>query len=67
MIKGQEMYKAKGMKRSAVLVNNDVTAMQFKRLAQESGISEWERYISGTTPDCVDIAISWVRDEVDPG
>ena len=60
------MYKSKGMKRSAVVVLNNATGMQFKRLALESGIYKWERYIAATTPDWSDIAISWVRDGVDP-
>ena len=66
MVEGQGLYKTKGMKRSAVVVLNNVTAMQFKRLAQESGIYQWERYIAATTSDWSDIAIAWVRDGVDP-
>lgn len=43
---GQALYKQAGMKRSAVAVRDAVTAMQFRRLARNSGIDQWERYIN---------------------
>lgn len=66
MIQGQKLFKEKGMNRSSVIVNNAVTAIQFKRLAQESGIYAWERYFDGTKPECLEAAIAWGRDAVDP-
>jgi hypothetical protein len=45
MVDGQKEFKVKGMERSAVGVANAVIALQFKRLAQESGIYQWERYL----------------------
>ncbi|MDH3999227.1 MAG: hypothetical protein OET90_10365 [Desulfuromonadales bacterium] len=66
MVEGQGLYKQKGMKRSAVIVANNVTAMQFQRLAKESGIHQWERYLSATTPDCNGKAVAWVKDGTDP-
>ena len=67
MVQGQKLYMDKGMKRSAVAVNNKVTALQFKRLAKESGIYQWERYVdASSTPDWAGVAIKWVVDGIDP-
>lgn len=66
MVEGQQLYKEKGMTRSSVIVNNAVTSMQFRRLAKDSGIYEWERYIDGSQDGCFDIAIAWAKDGIDP-
>jgi anti-anti-sigma regulatory factor len=66
MVEGQQLYKQKGMTRSAVIVNNAVTAIQFKRLAQQSGIYKWERYIDGSQPGFSETALAWVKQGVDP-
>ena len=47
-------------------VKNAVVAIQFRRLAKESGIDTWERYVDGSRPDRFDVAAAWVRDRVDP-
>jgi hypothetical protein len=67
MVAGQKLYKDRGLKRSAVILNNAVTTMQFRRLAKESGISAWERYIDASAnPDWPKAATAWVKDGVDP-
>jgi len=66
MVQGQQLYQQSGMKRSSVVVNNAVTAMQFKRLAQQSGIYQWERYFDGSLPGVFEAAIAWGRDGLDP-
>lgn len=67
MIQGQQLYKGKGMQRSAVVVHNAVTASQFRRLAQESGIYAWERYIDASAvPDWGKTAVDWVKGGIDP-
>jgi hypothetical protein len=67
MIKGQALFKGKGMRRSAVVVENAITAVQFKRLAKESGIYAWERYIDASAvPDWESVAVQWVKDGIDP-
>ena len=64
---GQKEYKAKGMERSAVVVANAVTKMQFKRIAQETGIYDWERYIDEqSAPDWEKKAMDWIKDGIDP-
>jgi SpoIIAA-like len=67
MIEGQKLYKQKGMKRSAVVINSATTKMQFQRLAKDTGIYEWERYIdASTTPNWEKVGESWIIDSIDP-
>ena len=37
------------MERSVVILDNVITTMQFKRIAQETGIYQWERYIDASS------------------
>jgi hypothetical protein len=46
---GQVMYKTKGMQRSAVILSDTLTTMQFRRIGKETGIDKWERYIDAST------------------
>ena len=67
MVKGQQLFKEKGMERSAVVLSNSVTTMQFRRLAKESGIDAFERYIDASaTPNWTDAAVAWVKDAKEP-
>jgi len=67
MEEGHKLYKGKGMVRSAVILNDLVTAMQFKRLAKESGIYAWERYIDAeSNPEWEQVGLDWVLKGVDP-
>lgn len=64
---GQKQFKIKGMQRSAVVLAYALTTAQFKRIAQESGIYQWERYFdAATTPDWERKATDWVQRGVDP-
>jgi hypothetical protein len=67
MVTGQKEFKDKGMERSAVGVANAIIAMQFKRLAQESGIYQWERYIDASKDSQWEgTSESWIRQAKDP-
>ena len=67
MEEGQKLYKAKGMERSVVILESVLVTMQFKRIAKETGIYNWERYISAQDkPDWEKIGIAWIKDGVDP-
>lgn len=67
MVEGQIAFKGAGMVRSVVVVENPLTAMQFKRLAKNSGIYQWERYLSSSTEtDWEKKGIAWIKDGVDP-
>lgn len=67
MVKGQELAKKKGKKRTAVIVNNPVTEMQFRRLTKTSGIYESERFLDASAnPDWWKFAVDWVKQGIDP-
>ncbi|QDG51317.1 hypothetical protein FIV42_11360 [Persicimonas caeni] len=67
MVGGQAAFREHGMVRSAVIVKDAVVKMQFLRLARESGIYKWERYIDASRHDDPEsVARAWVVDEVDP-
>jgi len=67
MESGQKQFKMKGMQRSAVVLENAITTAQFKRIAQESGIYQWERYFDASkSPDWERKAVEWVRNAADP-
>lgn len=67
MKQGQKLYKEKGMKRSAVILNSPKICEQFKNIAIQSGIYTSERYIDASTvSNPTKIAIEWVKDGIDP-
>lgn len=68
MERGQALYRQAGMERSAVILNHPVTTIQFQRLAQQSGIYEWERYIDASSdPEWEKMALNWVQRGQEPG
>jgi hypothetical protein len=67
MEEGQKLYKAKGMARSAVILNELITKMQFQRLAKKTGIYQWERYFDASSePNWEKKALDWINKEIDP-
>lgn len=49
------------------IVNTSIVKMQFKRIAQETGIYQWERYIdSSTIKDWEEVGIDWLTKSIDP-
>lgn len=67
MEEGQKLFKMKGMTRSVVIVNSAMTAMQFKRIARDTGIYELERYLSAAdNPDLEKAGLDWLNNSVDP-
>ncbi len=64
---GQKLYKEKGMSRSVVILANTTTKMQFKRIAQQTGIYQWERYIDETSnPNWEKAGVDWIQNGIDP-
>ncbi len=64
---GQKFLKGKGMARSAVVLASATQVMQFKRIAKETGIAAWERYINSTaTPNWEQVGADWAGKAVDP-
>lgn len=67
MESGQAFYKEKGMTRSVVILNSAVVTMQFIRIAKDSGIYQWERYIDASSvSDWEKVGLAWIVDEKDP-
>ena len=67
MVETQVLYKKKGMQRSAVILENSLTTAQFRRLAKDSGIDAWERYIDASVhANWTGLAIDWVKDGTEP-
>ena len=67
MQEGQKLYKGQGMSRSVVILASAVVTMQFKRIAKETGIYAWERYIDASSnANWQEKGIAWVRDTIDP-
>jgi hypothetical protein len=55
------------MRRSCVILESQVVAMQFKRIAKSSGIYNHERYLAAdTTPDWEKKALGWIVNGIDP-
>ncbi|HME56773.1 MAG TPA: hypothetical protein VKF63_00425 [Terracidiphilus sp.] len=68
MVEGQGLYKNSGMERSCVILASAILTMQFERLAKESGIYAFERYInSAAYPDWYAKAVGWIQNKIDPG
>jgi len=64
---GQKMFKTKGMTRSVVILNNAITTMQFKRIAKQTGIDAWERYIDASSDASWEKkGIDWLKDSIEP-
>jgi hypothetical protein len=67
MLKGQRLFKAKGMVRSVVIIDNIIVKLQFKQIAQETGIYDWERYIDASAiEDWEKAGINWITKLIDP-
>lgn len=67
MEEGQKLFKQKGMTRSVVILNSPIVTVQFKRIAKETGIYNWERYLdASSTPDWEQKGRRWLTDGIDP-
>lgn len=67
MLDGQRYYRAHGMQRSVVILKDKVTMLQFKGIAKETGIYEWERYIDANAePNWEQVGLDWVIHSIDP-
>ena len=67
MEEGQKLYKTGGMERSVVILDSPTLVLQFKRVAKDSGIYEWERYLDASKhSNWEQIGIDWLVKKVDP-
>jgi hypothetical protein len=67
IVRGQLMYRSRGMQRSCVILDDAITTIQFMRLARKSGIFKYERYIDASAhTDWLAEARNWVGHAVAP-
>ena len=59
--------KTHGLRRSCVVLDSALARMQVTRLARQSGVYAWERYLDASAePDWEATAVAWIRDGKDP-
>ncbi|HEX7182143.1 MAG TPA: hypothetical protein VF756_09895 [Thermoanaerobaculia bacterium] len=58
--------KEAGMERNAVVLNSAIATLQARRIAKETGIDRYARYIDATHPDWEKIALEWLVNGVEP-
>jgi hypothetical protein len=60
--------KQSGMERNAVVLNSAIATLQARRIAKETGIDRWSRYIDASSrpDDWEKIAVEWLIRGVDP-
>lgn len=70
MMRGQEDYREAGMVRSVVILSSTLLTMQFRSIAKDSGIYEYERYLDATQYDDWNeiqrVGLDWVVNGIDP-
>ena len=67
IVKGQMLYRNGGLQRSAVVLSDPILTMQSMRLAKESGIYNYERFIDASSDTQWEKhAEDWVAFGVDP-
>jgi hypothetical protein len=55
------------MTRPVVILDSATVTSQFQRVAKESGIYAWERYINASKkPDWENVGIAWLKHSTDP-
>lgn len=65
--KGLRQLQARGLQRTAVIVDQQSTHEQFLKTSQESGIDAGERYIDASKAKTwQDLAKAWVAEGVEP-
>lgn len=67
--KGQRLYIGKGLVRSAVITEESIIAVQFKRISQnnEPGFYEEKRFLNATSdPNWEEHALAWIVEAKEP-
>jgi len=67
MVQTQAKIKAAGLVRSCVILNRKILTMQFERLAKESEIFSFQRYVDASAnADYEGIALEWITKGTGP-
>ena len=62
-----KQYRSRGMERSCVILDDAIMRIQFMRLARQSGIFKYERYIDASAhKHWLAKARNWVSHGIDP-
>lgn len=65
---GMELCRRGGMERACVVLNSAVATLQARRLAKETGIDTWQRYVDASeTREWEDHALGWIQEGIKPG
>lgn len=63
----QSILRNMGMKRSIIVLNDTITAMQFRNIGKSNGSYEWERYLdSSRYRNWHEISMLWLTEGKDP-
>lgn len=55
------------MERSVVILESTIITMQFKNIAKETGIYQWERYLDASkVPNFEEVGKKWLINGIDP-
>ncbi len=61
------LFKEAGMERNVVVLNSAIATLQAKRLAKETGIESWSRYLDASSePEWERVAVEWLLRAVEP-
>lgn len=64
---GMEACAKAGMERATVVLNGAVATLQARRLARETGIASWQRYVDAASdPSWRNKALGWIVHGRDP-
>jgi hypothetical protein len=63
----QRLYRAEGLRRSAVVLASAIMTLQFMRIARDTGVYTYERYIDASKDaNWEPVALAWIINGVDP-
>jgi hypothetical protein len=63
----QQLCRKAGFSRSVIILNDQVTALQFKLIARKTGIYKFERYVDASNnEDWEQLGMDWLLNAVDP-
>jgi len=65
IVEAQKIYREKGIKKSVIIVSSVDKVFQFKEIALEHGIYDYERYISLDVQNYEAKALAWILEDKD--
>jgi hypothetical protein len=67
ILKGQRLFRESGLQRSVVVLKSSAITNQFRQLAKDSGVYQYERYINAAEdPHWPQHALAWLESRIDP-